>query len=293
MRIFDFETEDEIQNVEDNLNNIKIIRNNFADNVSAYRIFSASVELDFRTLSDCIALYERSLLINAYTYAEQLVKNFYYELLEKDRSLNEYTRNFVNRKLDPEKFSPNVKYGDIEKNIKTELCSNFKFIINKEKEEIKKYDDLIKNRHSYAHKGIYQADFEQYRDVINAEKYITSELVMIVEKGMDYRIEYQNKWEEIITKLKKCERLYNNYKENSHIEIKKKIIKELKILREFIKKFYVSFHEYINGSELLKNVSDEFLRIINIDLRRIDSLSIIDNLSAAIRECKIVYYKLN
>lgn len=86
MRIYDFDTEDEFIKIEMNLNNVKLLKNSIADHASEYRKFSRDINVDFRVLGDCIESYERALLIGVYTYAEQLVKNFYYELLEKDRT---------------------------------------------------------------------------------------------------------------------------------------------------------------------------------------------------------------
>ena len=187
MKIYDFDVEDEIQKNEIALQNVELIKNSFADHTAEYRKFSREVNVEFSALSDCIDAYERALLIGVYTYAEQLVKNFYYELLEKDRSENLYARNFINKKLDID-----------------ELCDSFKFIINKNRDEIAKYDDLIRNRHRYAHRGVFQSSVEQYRDVINAEKYISTELSMIIANGKEYRIEYQNGWTEICSLIKEC-----------------------------------------------------------------------------------------
>ena len=172
MKIYDFEVEDEIEKVEIYLKNVEVIKNSFADNTSRYRRLSLDIDLDFPVLRDCIESYERALLIGVYTYAEQLVKNFYYQLLEKDSAQNIYIRNFINKKLDTQKFSPNVSYEVLENSIKNELGTDFRFIINKNREEVLKYNDLIKDRHRYAHRGIYQSSFEQYRDVIKVHPFV-------------------------------------------------------------------------------------------------------------------------
>lgn len=220
MKIYDFDTEDEMAKIESSLLNVELLKNSFADNTSKYRKLSQDINLDFRVLSNCIESYEMALLIGVYTYAEQLVKNFYYELLEKDRTNNISINKFVDTKLDVEKFSPNVKYGELEKSIKKELVPDFEFILKQERSEISKYNDTIKDRHRYAHRGIYQSDIEQYKDVINAEKYITSELLMITLEGVDYRIKYQNEWKEIISLSNVCYRLYTQFKDNNNRELK-------------------------------------------------------------------------
>lgn len=287
MKIYDFDVEDEIQKIEDNLQNVERIKNSFADNTSEYRKFTRDINLDFSVLSDCIESYERSLLIDVYTYAEQIVKNFYYELLEKDTAQNIYTRNFVNKKLNAETFSPNVNYECLERSIKNELCSKFKFMINKNREEILKYDSLIKDRHRYAHRGVYQSTFEQYRDVIKAEKYITMELVMIVNQGIEYRIDYQNSWEEIGTQINKFCALYKQFNVKKNKELKRKLIKRIKLLRSKTRNFYRKYSEYIVDCILFDELRTQFIRVNTMDLRFTKSFSIVDDFYNSIINNKI------
>ena len=63
MKIYDFDVEDEIQKIEDNLRNVELIKNSFADNTLEYRKLSLNIDLDFSVLSDCIESYERALLM--------------------------------------------------------------------------------------------------------------------------------------------------------------------------------------------------------------------------------------
>lgn len=288
MRIYDFDIEDEIAKIELNLRNVELLKNSFADHTSEYRKLSQDINLDFRALSDCIESYERALLIGVYTYAEQLVKNFYYELLEKDRTHSISINQFVDTKLDVEKFSPNVKYSELENSIKKELVPDFEFILKKERNEILKYNDIIKDRHRYAHRGIYQSGIEQYNDVINAEKYITSELLMITVEGVGYRINYQNDWKEIISLSKECYGLYKQFKDNKHRELKRKLTMETKVLRNKSKQFYNKYYAYIDNCELLKGVIIQLLRINAMDLRRISSFSLLEDFNIAISESKML-----
>lgn len=292
MKIYDFDVEDGILKVEKNLANIEILRNSFADYTAKYREFSRSINLDFRVLSDCIESYERALLIGVYTYAEQLVKNFYYELLEKDRMEKSCWNHFINKKLDVEKFSPNVKYDLLQTNIKNELFPEFQFIIKKEREEISKYNDIIKDRHRYAHRGIYQSNFDQYRDVINVEKFITIELEMIVDKqnGMKYRIDYQDDWKNIGDLLRECHDLYKQFEGNSP-RLRRKLIQKTKSLREKSRRFYSKYHFYIDRCILLEDVKNQLLELNNIDLRKKESFLIIENLTIEIKRSKLFIAK--
>lgn len=287
MKIYDFDVEDEILKVDMNLKNVETLKNSFADHTIEYRKFSEDIDLEIKVLSDCIESYERALLIGVYTYAEQLVKNFYYELLEKDRTNNICINNFIDKKLDVEKFSPNVKYDFLENNIKNELFPEFQFIIKKEREEISKYDDIIKDRHRYAHRGIYQSSIEQYHDVINAEKFITTELMMIVDKGTNYRIQYQADWKEIISLSDECYKFFKKFKDNKHPEPKRKLVQKTKLLRNKSKIFYNKYSFYIDECFLLENVKNQLLRVNAMDLRTVSSFSIIEDLFTAIKNSKI------
>lgn len=287
MKIYDFDVEDEILKVEMNLRNVEFLKNSFADHTAEYRKLSQDINLDFRVLSDCIESYERALLIGVYTYAEQLVKNFYYELLEKDRTHSTFIKNFINKKLDVEKFSPNVKYDFLENNIKNELFPEFRFIIKKNRGEISKYDDVIKDRHRYAHRGIYQSSFEQYYDVINVEKFITTELEMITANGRSYRIKYQEDWKEIISLSKEYYGLYKQFKENKNQGLKRRLVQKTKLLRNKSKTFYSKYSFYIDNCFLLEDVKNQLLRINTMDLRLLSSFSILEDLTTAISNSKM------
>lgn len=287
MRIYDFDVEDEIHKNEIALRNVELVKNSFADHTAEYRNFSREIDLEFSALSDCIDAFERALLIGVYTYAEQLVKNFYYELLEKDRAENLYTRNFINKKLDVERFSPNVSYINLENSIKNELCNNFKFIISRSRDEISKYDDLIRNRHRYAHRGVFQSSVEQYRDVINAEKYITVELTMIVTHGVEYRIRYQNDWSEIGSILKSCCGLIDQFKNNKNTGLKRNLIDKIKTLRNASRKFMNKYSSEIENCVLLEEVRIQLFRVNVIDLRSRETFSVIEELNEAMIKSKL------
>lgn len=288
MKIYDFDVEDEIQKNEIALQNVELIKNSFADHTGEYRKFSREINIEFSALSDCVDAYERALLIGVYTYAEQLVKNFYYELLEKDRTENLYTRNFINKKLDVEKFSPNVSYIVLEKSIRDELCDSFKFIISKNRDEISKYDDLIRNRHKYAHRGVFQSSVEQYRDVINAEKYISTELEMIIANGKEYRIKYQNEWTKICSLIKKCYGLFDKYKMNKNNELKDALNNEIKKMRKISRQFVKKYSQEIEKCVLLEDIRIQLIKLNNIDLRSKDSFLVIDDLNRVMYESKLI-----
>ena len=193
--------------------------------------------------------------------------------------------------MDIEKFSPNVSYIVLEKSIRDELCDSFKFIINKNRDEISKYDDLIRNRHRYAHRGVFQSSVEQYRDVINAEKYISTELSMIIANGKEYRIEYQNGWTEICSLIKECYGLVGKYKSNKNKELKDKLNTKIKTLRNASRQFIKKYSQVIEKCVLLENVRMQLIKLNNIDLRSKDSFLVIDDLNQIVYESKLVTSK--
>ena len=166
-----------------------------------------------------------------------------------------------------------------------------KFIINKNRDEISKYDDLIRNRHRYAHRGVFQSSVEQYRDVINAEKYISTELSMIIANGKEYRIEYQNGWTEICSLIKECYGLVGKYKSNKNKELRDKLNSKIKTLRNASRQFIKKYSQEIEKCVLLENVRMQLIKLNNIDLRSKDSFLVIDDLNQIVYESKLVTSK--
>ena len=153
MQIYDlyFETRfSQLKNQIDYLNNIN---ESMSEKREKYRLFAQENSIDFISLETCCRMFERTVLIDAYTLSEQLVKSLYYELIEKDRHENDCLNKFINSKVNSDKFSPNVKYNEIEKRLKQDLLSDFKFIYSKSSDEIQSYNSMVDARHKYAHSG--------------------------------------------------------------------------------------------------------------------------------------------
>lgn len=287
MRIYDLETEDRIAELLSNYQYVVNIRNSLSDNRSKYRDFAKSINLDFQSLQACCDTFERNLLIDIYTFAEQLFKNFYYQLVEKDRSENEYINTFINEKLKPDRFSPNVKYEEIEKNISKELVGEFRFIINVNREEIKSYNELIRSRHAYAHRGRYSFENE-FMDVINVERYLCNELCMIIVEGKTFRINYQKEIFQLVSLSKELASLAERYKTTRNVQLKKNINEKVKNLREICRAFITKYGTYIAGCELLKNTFDAICDVSHCDIRATDGImELLIRLNDSIQEERI------
>lgn len=224
--IFEYDNQYNFEKITKDFSSIAQLKESLANDRGLYRTFAGSLGLDETILIDCIDRYETGLLISCYTFSEQLTKNFFYKLIDKDNHSNKYVNSFINNKVHVDKFSPNVKIGGINSLLK-EIDQNFTFIItNFSRIEFKIYDEMIKSRHQYAHANRYDFTFEQFPEVINTLEYLNFEYQM--------HIFEESKREEIRT-------LYG--------EIKDLVIKDMKSGKKFD---YLNISMKDNLSELKK-----------------------------------------
>ncbi|MCR5482221.1 MAG: hypothetical protein K6F52_05440 [Clostridia bacterium] len=267
MLIFEFDTDDRMAQLEKSKSYVELINDGFSDKRSDFRSFASDIEIDFDALETCCKCFEHNLLIDAYTYSEQLIKNMYYELLEKGRSRNKYVETFIGRKIPQGSFSPDVKYNSIEKGIKSDLMPSFRFTISEGRDQIKTYDELIQSRHTYAHRGEFMFSNE-YIDVIEAEKYITKEIEMIVSKPVEFRVEYQTRTSELVENVNEVANKINNYKKNKHPESKKKIQESIKDLKREIRGYIKDYDFHLKDISLLKGTYNMLSDFSRQDLRK-------------------------
>lgn len=288
MLIFELETEDGINELLEETENVRSIRDSLAEHRDKYREFSTGVEIEFRSLEKCCKSFEKNLLIDIYTFSEQLFKNFYYEMIEKDRHENMCVNNYMNCKLDPEKFSPNVKYKLIQSSISKELITDFKFLLSDQVEEIRKYNNLIATRHHYAHKGAYGYEFDDFKDVILVEKYLVLELEMIV-RNKDERQNFYDDFMELkrmCCNIKKKMLIYNNC---NGTELKNVIRNEIRGLRDLSQKVILNYNKSPLESELLETLKEKIVSVISVDLRKYDdSCLIVDDLYYALLDKQMI-----
>ena len=187
MLVFDFDTEMRLNDLKDNYQMVIELRVSLSEKRNKYRKFANIIKLDPNSLLTSCDIFERSLLLNCYTCSEQLVKNFIYEVIEKDRHRNIYLNLFINNKVNENTFSPRIKLNEIEQIISKSLIEGFKFPISKNNIKIKKYNEMIKARHKYAHSGLYDFDYQYFDNVIEVIEY----LVFIFEKIITHNHE---KW---------------------------------------------------------------------------------------------------
>lgn len=196
---------------------------------------------------------------------EQYFKNCVYFLLQKDNHENKYINRLINNKLPANKYSPNIKLDELEKQIKEFFEIEFKFILSKKIEPLKKYEDLVKSRHAYAHKGIFNFNFDNFEDAIAALEYIKYEIDFILENE-EKRKKIQETFEKFkeYKKIKTCINILKKSKKEKKIKARenaKEEIKRLKIIIEELKELTGLDDEI----KLLKNFFELLKKIENID----------------------------
>lgn len=269
--IFEYDNQENFTKIIEDFNNINQLKESLANYRGLYRNFAGSLGLNETILIDCIDRYETGLLISCYTFSEQLTKSFFYELIDKDNHSNKYVNSFINNKVHVDKFSPNVKITGINSLLK-EVDRDFTFIITSfSRTEFKKYDEMVKSRHQYAHANRYAFNFEQFPEVISVLEYLNFEYEMHIFneiKREEMRLLY-NEIKELATKDMKSGKNFNfanrNMKDN------------LSNLKKKSRFFMIKYKNLLQDIVLFKEPLIYLEKISLIDLRKTkDSREITD-----------------
>lgn len=269
MIIHDLEVETRLEKLEMNNENLSIILNSIAEKTSNYRNFAESINVSKSILLDSCKAYERTLLIDCYTFAEQLLKNLYYALVEKDSYNNKYLKKFINYKIPIDGFSPNVNYKFMGTALGKELVEGFRFILTANVDEIKSYNVMVKARHTYAHGGTYAFDNDKYEEVIKALKYIVFEFTMLMDKKLEKRIIFQNEYKSIVKRCSDITIFYSKLGVNLNRIDSKRMRDYLKCIKDESKVFDRKYYIKMNNIELLMDLSETVKSLTKMDLRKI------------------------
>lgn len=268
--IYEFDSKERLDNIKILYSEIKELNNSLAYKRSKYRKFSKIIKIDYYILERSIKNLQCSLLIECYTFMEQLIKNFYYHFLEKNRHSNKYLNIFLDKKLPEDKFSPNIRYHNIQKILKDDLGIDSLFFIKLNKNLIDKYDDLVKTRHRYAHNGNYDYEFENYEDIIKILEFLRFNIHMYTHN--------KKKYEEIkiiIAKIKDDVKKIQSCENPS----KKYFSEKIKELRKSIKKFNnLIIKTGMNKIFIFKELIEKIDMINNVDLRNKNIVEIINKI---------------
>lgn len=214
MKIAELDYDFRISELKKNISYAKDIRESLSSSRREYRHFADSIHINFDALETSLKTFEYAVLIDAYTLSEQIVKNFYYHLLDTNPS-NDYIKRFINSKLPKEKFSPNAKYSEIEKNIKKDLINDFSFLFKKDNDFVKSYNNLISERHLYAHTGNYTFQFDTIDEAVIMIEYLYKEFENIVSQKYDYSKEFRIKIKNVIDLVSSTYVIVSNYQPSS------------------------------------------------------------------------------
>lgn len=146
---------DKLQELKESIKLVDIIKASTSNNSDPHRKLADEIGIKFLNLQSIYKAQELKLLIDYYTFCEQLMKQFIYSVLAHTTDTNLHRKKYLNNNLNPRTFSPRVKYKEIEENLDKYLDSEKKikllsFCIEY---DIKDHDELISARHDYAHSG--------------------------------------------------------------------------------------------------------------------------------------------
>ncbi|MHB8097043.1 MAG: hypothetical protein ACYDEI_05275 [Erysipelotrichaceae bacterium] len=194
---------------------IRALNDSFSLSTEDYRKFAKELDIDFDILRDCIHKYENTLLISCYTFSEQLTKNFIFHIVDVDNESNRYIQKYLRSNLIKENLSLYIKSSELMSDTFRNLFTKMRFIISNiqyndkyliYKEETL-YNEMIVERHRYAHANNHNFKFENYQSVIDFLDYIIFEYTMISknhnsrEKLFEIQTELNKKIKEAVEKI--------------------------------------------------------------------------------------------
>lgn len=275
MIIHNLNVDEEIENLNKRFLMVEEINNSLSESRANYRAFAKEIGVNSESLLVCCDDFKKSLLIDFYTFSEQLMKNVFYDMIKIEDNSNSYLDNFIKNKVPKDRFSPNVKFEDIEKMMKEQLFAEFKFLYSKNNHEIKTYDEMVKSRNKYAHKGNYVFDFTKFPVLIDVLKYLYFELSFLIKYGSIKRKKIQDDYINLKKEVKKISRLDAakcNYQRKYFDEVKK-----------ICYDFTTNYGEFIWDVTLLENVSTKIIRVANQDSQKyIKMHQLISDLNVAV-----------
>lgn len=266
--IYEFNSKERLENIKELYQQIIEINNSLSEKRAKYRKVANILKIDYFILERSFKEFEHSLLISCYTFSEQLIKNYFYLLLNKGKHENLYLNNFLESKISNSKFSPNVTFQKIKKLFREDLNLEFDFMINIDKNLINKYDELVSSRNRYAHSGTYDFDFNNFEDVINMLEFLRTDFFI--------RINFPYEYEKIKRLFKEIYYIISCLKKaginKTYLSIKvKELRKRICQLDKNIKKLN------LNKIYLLNKEFDKINKLKDIDLRNKNNAILIIN----------------
>lgn len=237
------------------------VLNFVSDKAIVIRRIMKIIEKNPRYYEKILDAMQQDLLINCYAVSEKMLKEFIYYLIDFEKHDNSYLNQFLEEKVSRSKFSPDVRFEGIKKEVKKYFGKHL-FIFEDTKQELKSYNNLINGRHTYAHNSSFKMEFEDFKEAIKAIEYIYFELYALMQ-GLKLQNDLVN--------LKNSIKLYKELSNKKHF-IKK--LEELKKLRQLAKVITENKNEY--NIQLFQPIFEVTCRIKNIDFRKNESYKLMN-----------------
>ncbi|SUO90549.1 hypothetical protein [Streptococcus uberis] len=254
-----------LENIEKSVKLVDMMEESISNSSDPHRELANKIGIHYQDLRNIYKSQELKLLIDYYTFCEQLLKQFIYSALDfHTTDINLHRKKYLNDNLNPRSFSPRVKYREIEDNLNKYLeTSTIKIKLLScciESDLRHKHDELISARHTYAHRGE-----EPNFSILS---YVKSNLVLLrfllnefqnIAVHFSNRLEFQEKISQLVNEQKKLQKLdkrSKNWKERFN-QLRKNASDASRLLSQL----------EIN-SDLYRLLEFRLLEFKKIDLRR-------------------------
>lgn len=256
---------DRIKEIENSVKLVNTIEDSISNSSEPHRHLATRIGISYMELRNIYEAHELKLLVDYYTFCEQLMKQFIYSILDFYISdLNIHRKKLLNNTLKPETFSPRVKYKEIEENlnkylhVSTGKIKLLSFCIESDTRNM--HDELVSARHTYAHKG--------EKPSFSILSYVDSNIVFLkfllndfqnIKSHLSIRLELQENILQLSEEKKKLEKLddrMQNWKQK-FIDLRKKASDAYKLVNQLEKK-----------SDTYFLLETQLLEFTKIDLRR-------------------------
>ena len=286
MKIAELDYDLRIDELKINISYAKDIGKSLSSSRREYRKFADSINIEFVALEKSLKSYEYTVLIDAYTLSEQIVKNFYYHLLVANPS-NDYVEKFINSKLPKERFSPNAKYSEIEKSIKKDLINDFSFLFKNDNDFVKSYNNLISERHLYAHTGNCTFQFDKIDEAISMIEYLYKEIENIMTKDHDYGKNFRTEIKNIMDLFSSTYTILSQYQSSSE-DSRHAVKSSLMDLQNSLSLLFNDYKDMMDLSVFLKfkETANIFLNC-DIDNSIDESITIFDEMKIIFDDLKL------
>lgn len=271
--MFDFEEQEELNVIRENLQILKLLFDKLSDDLEPFRQFSKNLSIEFSTFRKYIEKSNATLAIDCYTYAERLLKNTIYEVLEFENNTNPYLKLFLKKKISKKKYSPSVYFENFTKEL-TSYNEEFRLIIGKNHRRVKVYDEMIKSRHKYAHSNIIPQTIESSDEVIVVLQYLAWECNRYINYHNNEN-KIQDDLNRIIESMKKVLNFITKNDRNVNIceQVSKLRYREPSRLSQECKKFTEKYFEELISIAIFRDFIEQIKYLSSDESLNVDAIN--------------------